>query len=185
MRPVFKEGLHYATCLQGGTSSRDLSSRRDFIMRSPVSKERLHHAITCLQGRTSSCDLSSRKDFIMRPVFKEGLHHATCLQGETSSCDHLSPRSDFIMRPPVFKKRHHHATCLQGETPIIATCLQRQSLSQPVKISLHPRAGRFVCFIWLLSLFVHVAKRCLFILYFYARFILLYFDCEVMYLTMA
>ena len=98
----------------------------------------------------------------MRPVSQKRLHHATCLPEATSSCD-LSP-----------KERLHHATCLQ-----------RQSLSQPVKISLHPRAGRFVCFIWLLSLFVHVAKRCLFILYFYVRFILLYFDCEVMYLAMA
>ena len=87
MRPVFKEGLHYATCLQGGTSSCDLSSRRDFIMRPPVFKEGLHHA-TCLQGATSLCDLYSRSDFIMRPVSQKQLH--------LSICD-LSPSSDSIL----------------------------------------------------------------------------------------
>ena len=95
MRSVFKDGLHHAICLQGGTSLCDLSSRRDFIMR-PVFKKRRHHAI-CLPGATSSCDhLSPRSDLIMRPpVFKKRHHHATCLQGATSLCD-LSSRSDSI-----------------------------------------------------------------------------------------
>ena len=133
----------------------------------------------------------------MRPVSQEGLHHATtCLQGATSSCDHLSPRSDLIIMRPVFKERHHHATCLQGATSScdlssrsdsIYCDLSPASKPKPTSQDLPPSPGWSFCMFYLVIIIIceHVAKRCLFILYFYVRYIFLYFDCEVMYLAMA
>ena len=146
MRPVFKERLHYATYIQGATSSCDLSPRSDFICD--------------LSPRSNFfyCDLSHRSDFIYCD-----LPPPPPPRSDSIYCD-LSPRSDSIYCDLSHRSDSFYCD-LSPRSDSIYCDLSPASKPNPTFQDLLPSPGWSFCMFYLvIILFVHVAKRCLFIL---------------------